>query len=104
MKQYIILGTTPSEENCAQVGDDNYYEKAKKEARVFIDQIRREFGQEPPCAKLATKLFPHDFGSYIEVVCYYNDDDEESKNYAYKIDYNTPANWDEQSKRELDIL
>lgn len=96
---YIQLGPTPANEQCASVGDDNYSERSRLECRVYIEQLRREFGPEPEGARLASKSFPHDFGSYREVVCYFSD--EASAAYAYSLE-DASADWDAESLRALD--
>ena len=67
MKDYINIGPVPCEEDCAQVGQENYREQAIKECERFIELLRKTFGDEPPGARLAIKWFDHDFGSYCEV-------------------------------------
>ena len=41
------------------------------------------------------KSFHHDFGTYYEVVCYYNDNDEEAQNYCYTIEADMPERWED---------
>jgi len=93
MRSYIEIGSSPSEEDCAQVGTENYRERAIIECKRFIELIRRHLGQEPENAKLAIKSFEHDFGTYCEVVCYYSTDDEESLKYAFRCESNAPSAW-----------
>ena len=101
MKDYITIGYSPSGEDCAQVGSDNYEIQSRLECSAFIAQLRRQFGTEPILSRLSIKTFPHDFGSYQEVVCYYDDVDEEAKNYAFRLESETPEYWDEEAKKEL---
>ena len=103
MRDYIAIGSSPVDEDCAQVGSTeyDYYERAKRECTAFIHQLRRQFGEEPPSARLSVKSFSHDFGTYYEVVCYYDDEDEESMDYAFKLEAETPNEWDEKAKLEL---
>jgi hypothetical protein len=95
MRDYITLGPTPSEELCAQVGEPDYPEKAVAECRRFIQLLRQKFGPEPRGAWLTTKWFPHDFGSYCEVVCHFDTDSEESVEYALCCEAEMPATWEE---------
>lgn len=99
---YISICSSPTNESCAQVGSDNYFTQSQKELKAFINQLRRKFGKEPGTAYLKIKSFPHDFGTYHEVVCYYNDEDEEAINYAFKLESETPEYWDEEAKKELE--
>jgi hypothetical protein len=94
MRDYISIGgTAPSEEPCAQVGRYDYEAAAKREGSRFIELIRKCCGREPEGAKLALKSFPHDFGTYYEVVCYFDDDNEKAKNYAFKVEREAPDEW-----------
>jgi len=101
VKDYMTISPAPTEEDCAQVGSSNYEERSRIECKVFLAQLRRQFGDEPGSASLATKSFTHDFGSYREVVCYYDDEDEEEKDYAFRLESETPAEWDEEARKEL---
>jgi hypothetical protein len=101
MRDYISIGSSPTDESCAQVGSDNYERQSKKECKAFIHQLLRQFGEEPYLASLRIKYFPHDFGTYSEVVCYYDDEIEESRSYAYKLESETPSKWDKEALEEL---
>lgn len=93
MREYVELGPVPSEEACAQVGTDEYAHRARAECLAYITLIRQVCGEEPEGARLSIKSFAHDFGSYLEVVCYYNHDDEASMDYAYRIEQDAPTVW-----------
>jgi len=98
---YIEIGSSPCDEDCAQLGSDNYYEQSHKECKAFINQLRRQFGDEPDGAKLRIKSNNHDFGTYYEVVCYFEEDNKKAIDYALKCEGKTPANWDEEALIEL---
>ena len=100
-RDYIDIGCTPHDEQCAQVGQDNYPEQSRKECRAFANQLVRLFGEPPEGASLVIKSFPHEFGSYREVVCWFEVDNEEARTYAFKLESEAPANWDEEAKKEL---
>ena len=95
MRNYVELGATPFGEDCVQVGTPDYHDLAKKECQRYIDLLRKKFGEEPEGARLAIKSFPHDFGSYLEVVCYYDEDNEKSGEYAYNMEATSPEYWSE---------
>jgi len=95
MKDYINIGPTPCEEDCAQLGTPDYREKALAECKRFIQLLRKKFGPEPEDARLAIKWFEHDFGSYCEVVCFYDTDIQESVDYALRCEGETPATWED---------
>lgn len=93
MREYMNIGSSPSDEPCAQVGEPDYYERARDECNRFIELIRKKLGPEPPGARLAVKSFPHDFGSYLECICWFDDSDEEASHYAYLCESETPRTW-----------
>ena len=97
MKDYMYIGPTPSDEACAQVGEDNYNENARKECRAFIKQLKRQFGEPPEGAELKIKNEAHDFGSYLEVVVAYNADNETAGNWALDVANYAPTNWDKEA-------
>lgn len=99
MREYLELGPVPCEEECAQVGTDNYHEKARKECAAYKNQLNRLF----PDGNFTIKPFFHEFGSYFEVCIFYDDNDETSLDYAYNVESNIPSNWDEEAKKELGI-
>jgi hypothetical protein len=106
MRDFIDLGaTTPPMEDCAQVGSRSYdyYDRARQEARAFILQLRRQFGEEPDGARLSVKSHPHDFGTYLTVVCHYDDADPVSSAYAVRCEAEGPQEWDEPARQELGL-
>ena len=101
--EYIEIGSTPYEEDCAQVGSYNYRELAKKEMDVFIDQLNRSFPEaEEKGIRFKVKWFSHEFGSYGEVCMYWDMDDPIADEYVYVIDKSIPSNWDEEALKELE--
>ena len=98
---YLSIGSSPTGEECAQVGSETYREKMRIETAVFVNQLRRVLGEEPQGARLKVKSFPHDFGTYHEVCVVYDENNEEATNYAFKCESETPEFWDEQALAEL---
>ena len=94
MQNYFCLGPSPHEEDCAQVGQPHYREKALAECTRFIQLLRKTIGPEPEGARLSTKWFEHDFGEYCEVVCYFNTDSQASVEYAQRCEDDAPATWE----------
>jgi len=76
----------------------------RRETRVFLGQLHRQFGTSPGTARLGVKSFPHDFGTYHEVVCSFDDTDEIGMDFAYRLENECPESWDEQAKVELNQL
>jgi hypothetical protein len=103
MRDYISIGSTPCEEPCAQVGQPDYRKKALAECHRFIELLRKTFGPEPEGAELRVKAFPHDFGTYYEVVCYFTPDLRASVEYALRCESEMPATWEEESKSIPDL-
>jgi hypothetical protein len=95
MDTYLSLAPAPVEEDCAQVGTADYHTKARAECQRFIALLRTKFGPEPVGARFAIKSFPHDFGDYLEVVCYFDETLPASVEYAYHCEDNLPATWDD---------
>jgi hypothetical protein len=88
MKDYLYIDTTPSEETCTQVGDPDYYGKARAEARRMIAQIDKHY----PLPENATMGYTtiatehHDFGSYYQIKIIFDDECESSTNWAFAIE------------------
>jgi hypothetical protein len=76
------------------VGEEHYRERALAECERYIVLLRRVFGPEPAGARLSTKWFEHDFGEYVEVVCYYHTDISESVAYAVRCEDEMPGTWE----------
>ena len=95
-REYITIGSSPIEEDCVQVGTENYMKRSNDECHRFILLIRKKNGDEPVGASLRIKMFTHDFGTYCEVVCYYDENNEEATEYAFDCETNTPMTWEDQ--------
>lgn len=70
------IGSTPSEEVCAQVGQDGYAELVRLEIRLYKDLLIEELVKQFPDVGLQIRFrvsfHPHDFGTYHELdVVYY---------------------------------
>ena len=103
IRDYIEVGATPCDEDCEQLGPGYDPAKARAECKAFIGQIRRELGLEPDGARLTVRSNPHDFGTYIEVACVFDDENEAASDYAFKCESTSP-NWDETARRELGLV
>lgn len=98
MRDYISIGSTPSGEECQQIGQASYdSEKDKLERLAFAAQLARMFPNIPQGVTIVSKSFPHDFGSYREVCVCFDADNEEQADYAYNIENNAPEKWDEEA-------
>jgi hypothetical protein len=101
MRDFIDIGSAPYEGRCAQLGRDDYWERARRECRAFINQLRRVFGPEPEGARLSIKSNPHDFGTYLSVICSYESENEAAVDYAFRCEGEGPGEWDEEASASL---
>lgn len=94
-REYISIGPSPCNEDCVQLGSDNYNRRAREECRRFAAAIRATLGEEPDGAELSVEGFPHDFGTYFETVCLYDIGNEEAEAYAFRCESDAPSEWPE---------
>ena len=69
---HLVLGSN----GFAQVGDPDYSAKNKIELRILLDFFKENYPIPEPFAGMAyysIKSFPHDFGTYHEIVLFYDD-------------------------------
>jgi hypothetical protein len=95
MKDYLAIGSSPAEEECVQVGEEGYALRARAECRRYIEALRSKLGPEPEGARLALKGSEHDYGTYYEVVCWFDAEREEAVRYAYDCEGDGPATWED---------
>jgi hypothetical protein len=87
MIDLLYIGPCPADEPCAQTGITEGAERLNRaECSIYIEALRKVYGPEPENAFLMIKRESHDFGSYFEVVCRYDDTDAEAVDYAYKVE------------------
>jgi len=100
----LTLGSTPSGEQCAQVGSPNYdvFKLSRIEIRAFINQLKRLFPNIPDGVMYKIKSNPHDFGTYYEAAIKFKEDDKAAVEYVYNVDENAPEFWDDIAKQELE--
>ena len=101
MREHLDIGSTPPEEDCAQVGSEDYYPRARRECRAYINLLRRTLGPEPHGAELRINQNPHDFGTYLSVACYYDPTDSVAADYAFRCEVEGPLAWDDEARGEL---
>jgi len=98
MKDYLELGTVPCDEDCVQVTNDVPYEKEMKEqCQRYIELLRKKFPTMPESCAFVIKRNPHDFGCYYEVAIKFNDEIEESTDFAFFVESNLPLTWDDEN-------
>ena len=106
-REEIDLASSPTDEDCAQLGEPGYEERARQECRIFRNQLLRHAEANgvvlPRSLRLRTKSSSHYFGYYFEVTASYPADDEEAASAAYWFEANLPEKWDEESRIALHL-
>jgi hypothetical protein len=102
MRGIIYLATTtPHDEECVQIGSDNYSEWSRLEAKCLIRQLLEKVGHSKEGGFLNIKSCDHDFGTYYDIAVYYLLDSADDEQWALEIENAIPEKWDEQSLKEL---
>lgn len=83
---FIEIGATPSDADCAQVGRPNYDKLARIECRAYIVALTRVHGDPPEGSRFHIHANPHDFGSYLDVRYIYDSATPEHMAYAIKVE------------------
>ena len=105
MKDYLFIDTTPTEEKCSQVGEEDYHAKARAEAKRMLAQIDKYY----PLPELANMGYTtiatehHDFGSYFQIKIVFDDECELSTNWAFSIEADELGAlryWDDEIKTD----
>jgi hypothetical protein len=91
MRDYMTLGSVPYEEDCIQMGKDGQ----REECRKFVHMLREKFVNIPEQASFSVKSNPYEYDCYYEAAVNWNDDDEESTQFALFVESNIPARWDD---------
>lgn len=93
MSDYINIGSTPVDEDCLPAG----HPQSLAETHVYARQIRREF----PAGRFCVKAFPHDFGTYYEVVAKWDTEGSPEHATAFEAEAEASPVWDDEARREL---
>lgn len=102
MIDYIeLVTTTPVNEPCAQVGMDGYMNRARLEVRSYINQLQRVYGAPPVGSHFKIIRCPHDFGTYLDIRFYYDDEDQRHVTYMDNIEMGC-LHWDDAALLELE--
>ena len=95
------LGPTPSDEDCIQVEPTGAYRPAMvaelHRYRDLLQQVMPVPDGIP--ARFTIKFFPHDFGTYGEVVITYDAEDPQAIEFAWWAEAHTPTTWDDTTPR-----
>ena len=101
MIDHLSIGPVPAEEPCEQLGPDYSPSRARWECMTFIDLIKRTLGEPPAGTRLHVHSNPHDFGTYLEVCCTFDESVRDAVEYAYKVEAESPARWDSIARDRL---
>lgn len=109
MREYVEIGCVPFDMDCAQVGQPNYTRDSQIECIVFKKQLIRHalinwhIDISDLRDNIAIKTFRHDFGSYRELVVYYDPSSENETAFAFWLEGEAAsiAEWDSQAKVDL---
>lgn len=103
MRETLTIGPTPADEDCAQVGQPGYEERARAECAQFIKAIKRTLGEPPEGASLRIKANSHDFGTYHEVAVVFDANNRKAMAYALKVDNEAPGEWAPEDRKALGL-
>lgn len=101
---YVDIGPSPFSEDCAQVGEPDFRKRASKEMDALINQMKRMYPEiEDHNVLLKKKWFNHDFGTYGSVVAEFFVEDQNAREFAYKLEILCPESWDDEARIELGL-
>jgi hypothetical protein len=103
MRDTYEIGSSPNGEDCAQVGSADYRERSQRECRAYVNQLNRAYPNMPSGMYLKITSHPHDFGTYHEVSCVYDDENEEHCDFLFGNLENGCEKWDEEARKELGL-
>ena len=84
---YVYLGSTPADEDCAQTVHENYYQMAKLECEAYQKAIITKLGEPPEGARFVVKE--------NELCVAYDEGNAKAANYAFNCEDNGPKTWAE---------
>jgi hypothetical protein len=87
MRDYVMIGSSPCDEDCAQIGSPRYHELSKIELAQFKAAIIQKMGEPPEGCSLVVKEG--------EIACVYDTDNEKACAYAFACEDGSPATWEE---------
>jgi hypothetical protein len=98
---YVDLGPVPAMETASDAPKQPELNRA--ECRIYKAMLERLHPvPEGVDAYYCIQSNPHDFGSYREVGIKYNENDRAAGNWAWDMQDNSPSNWDDQARKELE--
>jgi hypothetical protein len=99
---YIEFDTSPTNEDCVSVSKtEDYIPKMKEEANRMVALLDKKFQNLP--GYFGRKTVSHDFGSYIEIR-YYFDDDAEGWASSNFVESNWPMTWNDDATCKFEFV
>jgi len=95
----LTIGSSPTEEDCAQVGSADFSELSRLECQLYKEALQLAY-PPPTGAYFAIKSFPHDYGTCQEVCAVYSEDSEEAVTWAFMAEDGLPT-WSDDAKNRL---
>lgn len=98
MRDYLYLGPTPADEPCMQLGSKDWdLDKAREECKRYIQLLEKKFPGMPESCSFRVKVEQHEFGMSPEVVVSFDGAYPESVEYAFRVENNLPATWEDDA-------
>lgn len=98
MMEYLYLGPTPYEEDAIQLTPTCDTIAMRKQVRDYVTMLEQRFPDAPEEAYFSIKSEYHDYGTYYEAIVKYNEDNEDAVKYAFCVESNLPARWNDKEK------
>ncbi len=95
--RFELATTVPHDEPCSQTGTDGYYKNSRLEAQALKDLLLRTLPPPPEGTGIRIIECPHDFGVYLDLAVFYDDDEEDSVEWMLKAESGVPGNWDDEA-------
>lgn len=86
-ENYEYIGSSPADEDCAQVGAANYFELSKLELAAYQTAIINKCGEPPAGARLGIKE--------REIVVFWDEAKPQARAWAMKVIDDGPMTWEE---------
>lgn len=98
-RDYIEFDCSPVNEPCVSVSQDaDYMPAMREEANRMKELLEKRFPDVN--GEFMIKKCNHDFGSYLEIRFYYDDDDDGCKELQF-VEKHYPTTWDDDQPMKL---
>jgi hypothetical protein len=102
-RQFIELGSAPTEEPILAYGVPGYGWRIWHETRAYVNQLRRLFGPEPWDSTLTVGERSHPDGRGLVVRFRWGKSDPAGDAYAKRCLHERPSHWDAEARAELGL-